>query len=46
MAGALLALAPRLPLAAVVDGLPGAPPHPATALAASAARTLTAMARE
>jgi hypothetical protein len=46
MAGALVALAPGLRLAAVVDCLPGAPPHPATALAASAARTLTATARE
>jgi hypothetical protein len=46
MAGAPLAPAPGLPLAAVVDCLPGAPPHPVTALAASAARTLTATARE
>jgi hypothetical protein len=45
MAGALLALAPG-PLAAVVDCLPGASPHPAITLAASAARTLTATARE
>jgi hypothetical protein len=45
MAGALLALAPG-PLAAVVDCLPGASPHPDITLAASTARTLTATARE
>src|SRR6516162_4012304 len=46
MAGVVLALAPGRPLAAAADGWPGAPPHPATAPAASAASTLTATARE